>query len=132
MNGLDGYQLNTPGFAYRDILGQDSWSAFTVSASLTVVGTPTYVGRYRFVGAQCEFQITLVASTSIASTAGTSYVNLPVAAKGIAGLAVMTNDTTNIAVGLCHIDVATSRCYVPAQSASGNTFNICGSYEIGT
>jgi hypothetical protein len=42
----------------------------------------------------------------------------------------MTNDTTNIAVGVCHIDHATSRCYLPAQAASGNTFTLAGWYEI--
>jgi len=130
MNELDNLQLYKPGFAYRDILGLDAWDAFTVTVSLTVVGAPTYVGRYRFVGKQCQFQITLVAATSIASTAGTHYVNLPVAAKGIAGMAIMTNSTTKIAVGVCHIDVATSRCYVPTLVASANTFNICGSYEV--
>ena len=46
------------------------------------------------------------------------------------GIATMTNDTTNIAVGTCHIDVSTSRCYLPTQAASGNTFNIFGSYEV--
>ena len=130
MNQLDGLQLNQPGFAYRDLLSQDSWDSFTVTAVLTLVGAATYVGRYRFVGAQCQFQITAVAATSIASTAGTSYFNLPVAAKGATGIAVMTNDTTNIAVGVCHVDVSTSRCYLPSQSASGNTFNVCGSYEV--
>lgn len=130
MNGLDGLELYTPGFAYRDILGQDSWDTFTVDASLTLVGALTAVGRYRFVGKECQFQVSLVAATSIATTAGTSYVSLPVTAKGIAGMAVMTNDTTNIAVGVCHVDVATSRCYLPSQGASGNTFNVCGSFEI--
>jgi hypothetical protein len=52
------------------------------------------------------------------------------AAKGISGMGVMTNDTSNIAVGVCHIDVATSRCYLPSQVASGNTFKLCGWYEI--
>lgn len=130
MNELDGLQLNKPGFAYRDILGQDVWESFTVTVSLTVVGTPTYTGRYRFVGAQCQFQVTLVSSTSIASTAGTHYVTLPVTAKGLAGVATMTNDTTNVAVGVCHVDVATSRCYLPTLVASGNTFTVCGSFEV--
>ncbi len=118
-------------FSWRDLLGLDRWESFVVTASLTVVGTPTYVGRYRRVGKQCFFQISLVASTSIASTAGTHYVALPIAAKGIGGGATMTDDTTNIAVDVCHIDVSTSRCYLPAQSASGDTFNVCGWYEIG-
>lgn len=131
MNEFDGLAIDRTSFAYRDLLSQDLWSSFTVTVSLTVVGTPTYTGRYRIVGAQCFFQVTLVATTSIASTAGTHYVDLPIAAAGLAGVATMTNGTTNIAVGVCHVDVATSRCYTPTQAASADTFTVCGNYEIG-
>ena len=131
MNAFDNVQIDTKSFTYRDLLSVDQWDSFTVSASLTVVGTPTYAGRYRIVGKQCFFQISAASSTSIASTAGTHYFTLPIAAKGIGGVATMTNDTTNIAVGTCHIDVADSRCYVPSQAASGHTFNVAGWYEIG-
>lgn len=132
MNALTELQtINQLGFAYRDLLGNDKWESFTVTATLTLVGAATYVGRYRIVGAQCFFQISAVAATSIASTAGTSFFDLPRAAQGIGGVATMTNDTTNIAVGVCHIDAATSRCYVPAQVASANTFTVCGWFEIG-
>lgn len=131
MNPFDDVHLNDGGFAFRDLFARDRWETFIVSATVTVVGTPTYAGRYRLVGRQCFFQISAVATTSIASTAGTSYFDLPVPAGGIGGMATMTNDTTNIAVGVCHVDVATSRCYLPAQIASGNVFTLCGSFEIG-
>lgn len=131
MNAFDDVPISQESFAYRDLLGIDQWSAFAVSVSLTVVGTPTYTGRYRVVGKQCFFQASLVASTSIAATAGTHYVALPIAAKGIGGAATMTDNTTNIAVGVCHVDVSTSRCYLPSQAASGNTFNVTGWFEIG-
>lgn len=132
MNALDNAQIDQRSFAYRDLLGQDSWDTFTVSASLTVVGTPTYTGRYRIVGRQCFFQISAVSSTSIASTAGTSYFSLPIsaAAGSIGGAATMTNDSTNIAVGVCHVDASTSRCYLPTQGASGSVFVTAGWYEI--
>ena len=125
--------LNTDltSFAYRDITGQDRWESFPpVFSSLTVVGATTYTGRYRVVGKCCQFQVTFLAATSIASTAGTDYLTLPIAAKGISGMATMTNDTSNIAVGTCHIDVTNSRCYTPTQVASGNTFTLAGWYEI--
>jgi len=118
-------------FAYRDIKGQDVWVKFTpVFGSLTVIGATSYSGRYRIVGRKLEFQVQFSAATSIASVAGTDYLNLPATANGLAGMAVMTNDTTNVSVGVCHLDVATSRCYLPAQVASGNTFKLCGWYEI--
>lgn len=118
-------------FAYRDLLSIDRWESFVVTASLTIIGAPTYVGRYRVVGKECHFQVTLVSSTSIASTAGTHYITLPITAKGIAGFATMMNKTTNVAVGVCVIDIANSRAYLPTLVASGNTFAICGAFEIG-
>lgn len=123
--------LNEAGFAHRDLIGQDRWESFTpVFGSLTVVGATTYSGRYRIVGKSVQFQVSFSAATSIASVAGTDYLTLPIAAKGLSGICVMTNDSTNVAVGLCHVDVTTSRCYLPAQIASGNTFLLFGVYEI--
>jgi hypothetical protein len=122
---LDDITLDQKSYAFNDLIGQDRWLAFTpVFGSLTVVGATTYVGR------SVQFQVTFKAATTIASVAGTDYLTLPIAAKGIAGIATMTNDTTNIAVGVCHIDTTTSRCYLPTQAASANTFTLCGSYEI--
>ncbi len=131
MNALDGRELDQHSFSWRDLQGQDSWTAFTPSfTSLTVVGATSYTARYRVVGRQCFFQVQLSAATSIASTAGTTYLALPVTAKGLAGMATMTNGTTNQAVGTCHIDATNSRCYLPTQAASGNTFTVAGNYEI--
>lgn len=131
MNPFDNQQIDGTSFAWRDLIGQDRWESFTVVfGALTVVGATSYTGRLRKVGRSCEFQVTFSAATSIASVAGTDYLTLPITAKGLAGIATMTNDTTNVAVGVCHIDVTNSRCYLPAQVASGNTFTVCGSYEI--
>ena len=123
--------MDQTSFSYKDLYGQDQWIVFTpVFGSLTVIGATSYTGRRRIVGKMCEFQVQFSAATSIASTAGTDYLSLPVTARGLSGVAVMTNDTTNIAVGVCHVDVATSRCYLPTQVASGNTFTLAGSYEV--
>lgn len=131
MSWLDDIE-NKQGFSFRDLQGRDKWETFDPSFVLTVVGTPSYSGRVRIVGRQVFFQVKFSAGTSIASTAGTSYLTLPITAnsKSLAGIATMTNDTTNIAVGVCHIDPATSRCYLPAQTASGNVFTLAGSYEV--
>ena len=128
---LEGKPLNVSGFSFRDLLDQDIWLSFTpVFGSLTVIGDTTYTGRMRKIGRSLDFQVTFLAATSIASTAGTDYLTLPITARGLSGIATMTNDTTNVAVGVCHIDVSTSRCYLPTQSASGNTFTLAGSYEV--
>jgi len=131
VNAFDDLVIDTKSQSYLDLLSQDKWQSFTpVFGSLTVVGATTYTGRLRIVGAQCFFQVKFLAATSIASVAGTDYLTLPIAAKGYSGMATMTNDTTNIAVGLCHIDTTTSRCYLPTQVASGNTFTLAGWMEI--
>lgn len=131
MNDLDDLRLDPNSFSFDDIQGKDQWIPFTVVfGSLTIVGAPSYSGRMRFVGRQCQFQVQFSAGTSIASVAGTDFLVLPVAAQGLAGMAIMSDDSSNVAVGSCHIDVATGRCYLPAQSASAHIFNICGNYEV--
>ena len=132
-NQFDDIQIDPNSWAFLELQDRDAWIVFTpVFGSLTVIGATSYSGRLRVVGRQCQFQVQFSAATSIASVAGTDYLTLPITASagGLAGIATMTNDTSNIAVGVCHIDVATSACYLPAQSASGNVFTICGSYEI--
>jgi hypothetical protein len=130
MNDFDNMSVRKESFAYRDLLGQDKWESFTPTfTSLATVGATTFTGRRRRIGQQIEFQVQFLAATSVASTAGTTYLALPVAAMGVSGHADMTDRTTNVAVGVCVIDVTNSRCYLPAQLASADTFNICGSYE---
>ncbi len=124
-------EVDETSFSFLNLQERDSWSTFApVFGSLTIVGAPNYSGRYRFVGHKCEFQVKFSAGTSIASIAGTDYLTLPFTAMGLAGIAVMTDDTTNILVGGCHIDVATSRCYLPNRTASGDVFNLCGWFEV--
>ena len=131
MNIFDNRQISEQSFAFRDLSGQDRWLEWTpVFTGLTVVGATTYSARFRIVGKSCEFQVKLSAATSIASVAGTTYLALPIASVGLSGIAAMTDQSSNIAVGSCHVDVTNSRCYLPTQTASANTFNLCGSMEI--
>lgn len=131
MNEFDDINIDTNSFAFLNAKGVDGWQTFTpVFGALTVIGATSYSGRYRMVGRKCEFQVQLSAVTSIASVAGTDYLNLPFAAAGLTGHGVMTNKTTNIAVGLCHVDVVNSRCYLPTQVASANVFHLNGSFEV--
>jgi hypothetical protein len=124
-------QTDQKSFASLDLVGQDAWTVFTPSfTSLTLVGAPTYTGRFHIVGKQCWFQVNLLAATSIASTAGTTYMTLPINAHGLGGQATLTNLTTNVAVGVGVIDAVNGRCYPPSQTASGNTFSLCGWFEV--
>lgn len=131
MNPFDDVPIDRQSHAYNDLIGQDKWIPFTpVFGSLTVVGATTYLGRLKIIGAQCFFQVKFSAATSIASTAGTHYLTLPITARGYGGMATMQNRTTNIAVGVCEIDADTGFCYLPTQAASGNVFTLSGWYEI--
>ena len=131
MNDFDNLTIDKRSFAWRDLLGQDRWISFTpVFGSLTVIGATSYSGRYRISGRLCKGQVKFSAATSIESTAGTHYLALPIVAAGLTGIGCMTNDNTNIAVGLCHLDVGTSRLYLPTQVASGNVFNLYFEYEV--
>ena len=131
MNDLDGIITDKKSFAWKDIQGQDQWIPFVpVFTSLTLVGAATYTGRFHIVGKQLFFQVTLLAATSVASTAGTTFVQLPITPRGIAGESSMSNLTTNVAVGVGVIDAVNGRCYPPSQIASGNTFSLCGWYEV--
>ena len=105
--------------------------AFTVTRSgWTDVGSPTVTGRYQVAGNICLFEVKVVPATTVATTAGTSYVALPVTAAGIAGMATMMDITTLIAIGDCAVDVTNSRVYVPTQLATGDTLTIAGAYEV--
>ncbi len=131
MNELDDLRLDDSSFSYNDLLGKSKWTVWTpVFSNLTVVGATTYKARNRFVGKLCQAQVSLFAATSIASVAGTTYLALPFTAMGLTGMLVMTNATTNIAVGLGHIDVTNSRAYLPTQTASGNTFHLFMEFEV--
>lgn len=128
---LDDMRLDDTGFAYLNILGRDKWYAWTpVFTNLTVVGATSYIARQRTVGHLCQAQVKMSAATSIASTAGSTYLALPLNAMGLTGFCVMTNDTAKTAVGLGHIDVTNSRMYLPSQVASGNIFHLFMEFEV--
>ena len=117
-------------FVAREGSGRDLWETFTVTRTgWTDVGTPTVVGRYHQVGRAVEGTIEVTPSTSVATTAGTSYVELPITAAGY-GSGSMQNVSTNIAIGACVVDRTNSRLYVPTQAATGNTLVIWFSYEV--
>lgn len=116
-------------FSFRDRLGQDRWESWTPVYSFATATSLTVSGRFKIVGRQCFFQVKST-GTSLATTAGTSYIDLPIAAKGFGGCGVMSNDTTNVSVGTGHIDITNSRFYPPTQGASGNDFIFVGWYEV--
>ena len=123
-------QVQRGGFALRDLLGMDRWETWTpVRTRWTDVGTPTVTGRWHSIVRETKIQVKVVPGTTVATTAGTSYIALPRPAVGLCGDGSMMNITTLIGVGDCAIDVTNSRIYVPAQLATGNTLTIAAWYE---
>ena len=118
-------------FSYKDLYGNDSWISWTpVRVGWTDVGDPTVSGRFHIVGRHCFIQVEVIPSTSVATVAGTSYVELPIAAQGLSGDGSMMNETTLIGVRNVVFDITNSRVYVPSQIATGDTLTVAGWYEI--
>ena len=97
----------------------------------TDVGAPTVSAVFERVGGLVFFEIKVTPATSVATTAGTSYFSFPVpaSASALAGEASMMNITTLVSVGVCAMDMANSRCYVPTQLATGNVLTTAGWYH---
>ena len=122
---------NREAFSYRDLIGEDRWQSWTpVRTGWTDIGTPTVTGRFHVIGKQCFFQVEVVPGTTVATVAGTSYVELPIGAEGFSGDGSMMNETTLIGVGNVVFDITNSRVYVPSQTATGNTLTVAGWYEV--
>lgn len=126
---LNDVEVDPTSFAYEDLLGQSTWEEFTPTYSFATATSLTVVGRYHIVGKICFWQVKS-SGTSLATTAGASYIDLPVTAKGYGGSGQMSNDTGNTTVGTGHVDVENSRFYPPTQGASGNTFIFSGWNEV--
>lgn len=129
MNGLDDLLLDQGSFSFEDIQGKDAWNTWSVSYSFATATSLTVSGRYKVVGKICFWQVKS-SGTSIATTAGTSYITLPITAQGFGGVGQMFNDTANTGVSGGGISVSDSRYYPPTQAASGDTFTFSGWHEI--
>jgi hypothetical protein len=113
--------------------GDGIWRTWTPTRTgWTDVGTPTSTGRYCQIRNVCYFQAKVVPGTTTATTAGTSYISLPLTAnpQAFTGDGSMENLTTFVAIGMCVFDMPNSRCYVPTQAATGNTLDIAGWFEV--
>ena len=123
--------LRQENFAYKDLHGDDKWELWTpVRVGWTDIGAPTVTGRFHVIGRQCFIQVQVIPSTSVATVAGTSYIELPIKAAGFGGDGSMSNAVTFVAIGACEFDVTNSRVYVPSQAATANTLTIAGWYEV--
>jgi hypothetical protein len=93
--------------------------------SLTVVGTPTYTGKYTRIGRQVTCIACIDSTTSTTATSGaTSFAGLPFTAIAIAGnnsgngITVDTNSVTQVGSG--YIYTPNNRFYVTGWTATAN------------
>ena len=122
--------VHRAGFAWRDILGQDRWEAWTpVRTSWTDVGTaPVVTGRYRRVGRAGQLQMQVVPGTSVATLLNTSYVALPLPAVGFSGIGIITS-VGGGKTALSYIDAPNSRLYVGTIAATAFTLTAWAEWE---
>jgi len=110
-----------------DFPGYLTWTPSIVA--VTVVGTPTYLGRFKITQSRLYFWISMSATTSIATTAGSSQCNnLPVFGNYPSNS--LTSNSGGVGVGIGWIDPSVAKVYFPGWSASGLTFYTTGLYEI--
>ena len=115
---------------FKKVFAQLTWASWVPTRTgWTDVLAPTVTARYSQLGKIVFFQVKVVPGTTVATVAGTSYISLPVTAAGLAGDGSMTDLTSLVSIGPCTFDAANSRCYVPSQVASGDTFLIAGWHE---
>lgn len=99
---------------------------------LTVVGSPTYTGRYTRTGNIVKWQAVIVAGGAITtqSVAGITFINnLPFISA--AGDTLTAADATNVlGIGIGFINGGTDDAYTPAWGPTNDTIVISGWYEI--
>lgn len=111
---------------------QGTWTpTFT---NLTVVlggGSVTYAGRYSRIGRTVFYtiKITTTGGATTASTAGTTYCTIPIAASED-DTVTTSNKTTLLGIGVGLLDSTNDRCYPSTWTATSNTIVISGKYEV--
>ena len=140
-NTLQGLQGGTAGEMYH--LTNDEHIAVTNSvqstwtptfSNLTVVngtGAATYAGRYSRIGRTIFYTVKISCSgtATTASTAGTTYCDLPITAAQD-DTVTTSNKTTLLGIGTGLLDSTNDRCYPSSWVATGNTIIISGKYEV--
>lgn len=124
-------QIREGTFAWRDIQGIDLWEIWSPArGGWTDVGAPAEQGRFRVVGRQCFFQVLVTPDTSVETTTGASYIELPIQPAGWAGVVTASDITAPITAGIGVIQVQTSRAYMPSIGPTSNPVGIAGWYEV--
>lgn len=140
-NNLQGLQGGAAGQMYH--MTSDMHTAISNSTSgtwtptftsLTEVlggGSVTKAGRYIRVGNIVSYTITITTTggATTASTAGTTYCTLPVAAS-YDDTNTAANAISKLGIGTGWLDSTNDRCYPSSWTATSDTIIISGKYEV--
>jgi hypothetical protein len=118
----------TPGTGTSELLADYEEGTWTPNlTNMTVVGSPSVAGTYTKIGRFVYFECR-VSSTSIASTAGTSYISgLPFTAGQVSSF-IAINASSSVALGSGQVNGTI--LYTPTFSPLGATISCSGSYEV--
>lgn len=103
----------------------DTWTP--TWSGLTVVGSPTYDGRFYRLSKNLQFvSVVITTAGTTASTAGTTYIaNWPNMIKRDSAI-MAVNSTTHIGIGTGMANASNNRIYTPTWGATANTITITG------
>jgi hypothetical protein len=130
--GTTGEMYHLTDAEYTALPTNGTWTpTFTNLTVVNGTGGATYAGRYTQIGSIVYYTITITCTgtATTASTAGTTYCTLPVAAT-YNDTCATANSATNVGIGTGVLDATNDRCYPNTWTATGNTITISGKYEV--
>lgn len=111
---------------FNQIFTGDTGTSWTPTfTSLGSTGTPTITGVYYKIGPLCYFNVTITPATDTTSTAGVTYCDLPLTARGNGPVFALSGN----AGGIGMINASQGRAYPPAWSAVTVPVTLIGVYE---
>lgn len=116
------YNINSGVTLPDSYVTKSTWTP--VATSLTIVGTPTYVGTFERIGDFVSFTIRVTSTTSTAATAGTTSFSTPTSTV-VAGTCVAASNVTALGFGTGLVN--SNVIYVPTWAASADVI-ITGQY----
>jgi hypothetical protein len=127
-NGLGIDFSATPGTGTSELLADYEEGTWTPDlTNMTVVGSPTVAGTYTKIGRFVYFECRVLATT-IASTAGASYISgLPFTAGQVSSF-IAINASSSVALGSGQVNGVI--LYTPTFGATAATISCSGSYEV--
>ena len=126
------FTANTPaaGMTSQLLNWYDEGAWAPVPTSLTVVGTPTYTGKWTRIGRQVFIHLTVKSTTSTASTANTTYFSGLPYAVGLGSTMSAVNNATVTSLGVGLIDTS-NVIYTPSWTSGANqTISLSGFYYV--